>query len=380
MPLNFVASQSLTLGVEIELQLLNPDTLDLIAKSEKILEMCGERKIDRVKAELHQSMLEVDTPICENVKQCKKSLCETIQTVYELCNQSNLLISVSGTHPFQQWSERQIYPNPRNCYLASKFRWLARRMNVYGMHLHIGIKDKNQGIQLVNGLIPYLPLFLALSSSSPFWQGIDTGFHSCRLGIIESFPYSGVPPFFNDWNEFENYYDILRQAGAVQSTKDLYWFIRPNAKFGTIEIRIFDAMPTIMETVALIALAQCIAKNIIDNPDQEKNPYYHWIAPSNILIASRDGLDGVIITEKSGKKQKIKEQAYACLQNLTSTARDLNCLEEFIFIETILKNGTSSQRQKKAFEETQNLQAVVRAIQDEAIQSFVNSGYADLCD
>jgi carboxylate-amine ligase len=374
MPLNFVGSHSLTLGVEIEFQLLNPETLNLVANSEEILRLCREKKIDQVKSELHQSMLEVNTPICETVKQCKENLYRTIRTVHELCDQSNLLISISGTHPFQQWSESQIHPSRRNHYLASKFRWLARRMNIYGMHLHIGIKDANQGVQLVNGLIPYLPLFLALSSSSPFWQGIDTGFHSCRLGIIESFPYSGVPPFFNDWDEFENYYDTLRQAEAVLSTKDFYWYIRPNAKFGTIEIRIFDAMPTMTETVALVALAQCIAKSIIDGADQEQDPYYHWISPSNILIASRDGVDGVIITEKSGKKQTIKEQAHACLKNLAPIAQELDCLEEMNFIETILKNGNSSQRQKKIFAETQDLQAVVSAIQKETKQSFIDSG------
>src|ERR1700722_8754497 len=211
MPLDFVSPHSLTLGVEVELQLLNPDTLDLIPKSEEVLKICRKKKIGRVKAELHRSMLEVDTPICKSVKECRKSLHQTIRALHELCDQANLWISISGTHPFQQWSERKIYPSRRNRYIASKFQWLARRMNIYGMHLHIGIKDANQGVQLVNGLIPYLPLFLALSSSSPFWQGIDTGFHSCRLGIIESFPYSGVPPFFNDWNEFKHYYAALRK-------------------------------------------------------------------------------------------------------------------------------------------------------------------------
>lgn len=372
-PLPFRGSSNFTLGVEIELQLLDPNTLDLTPRSHDVLEACEKKGIHRVKAELHQSMLEIDTPICGDVKQCKESLSNTLKQVRRICLDLGLFVSISGTHPFQQWSERLIYPSERYHYLESKFQWLVRRMNVYGMHLHIGVSDGDQAIKLLNGLISYLPLFLALSASSPFWQGVDTKFQSCRLGIIDSFPYSGIPPHFSSWQEFEYYYDTLLNAGAIHSTKDLYWLIRPNAEFGTIEVRIFDGMSTLSETAALVALTQCLAKHILDNPSKS-DPYDHWVAPSNMLIASRDGLNGSIAIEKEGIKKPIKEFARSCLERLSPIAAELGCLEELMYIHTILKNGNSSERQRKVFEDTNCLRTVVEATKKEFDHELISRG------
>jgi carboxylate-amine ligase len=373
LPLPFNGSKDLTLGVEIELQLLNPQTFDLTPRSPDLLKACKEKGLDRVKAEFHKSMIEIDTPICSTVKECQESLSHSIRAVHQLCTEMGLYLSVSGTHPFQLWSERTIYPSERYQYLEAKFQWLFRRMNVYGMHLHLGVTDGDTAIKLLNALIPYLPLFLALSTSSPFWQGIETGFHSSRLGIIESIPYSGIPPFFTTWKEFENYYDTLVSSGAINSTKDLYWLIRPNAQFGTIEIRIFDAAPTLAETAALVALAQCVTKHILTHTEQEKKAHHHWVAPANMLIASRDGLKGSIVTDTRAKKMTLRKQALICIKTLSPIAKELGCYEELLLIQNILINGTSSERQKQHFAKTKCCRSVAEMVKQEFEKSYLQN-------
>lgn len=364
MSLEFIGSSKPTIGVEIEMQILDPESLDLTPKAELLLEKCQSRGLDRVKAEIHQSMVEIDSEISDNVKQCREFLSARINNLNLMANELGLQLAVSGTHPFQRWSDRLISKQDRYQNLHQKYQWLVRRMNVYGLHVHIGVKNGEQVLKISNALIRYLPHLLALSANSPFWQGIDTGMQSSRINIMESFPFAGSPYRFNHWKEFEHYCETLRRAGAICSIKDLYWFIRPNLEFGTIEFRICDALSTLNETMALVALIQSlvvfVSKNIETNPHEWVwTEEQQWIAPENQWYAARDGLEGVIITDSGGQRQKISESILQLIERLTPTARSLNCIEELLYIKHIIANGNGAQRQRNIFKETQSLRDVV---------------------
>lgn len=365
MSLEFKGSSKPTIGVEIELQIIDPDSLDLIPKSELLLEKCQESGLDRVKVEIHQSMLEIDSEISYNVKQCRECLSSTIQRLNIFSINLGLQLAIAGTHPFQRWNDRIISNVDRYQDLHKKYQWLVRRMNVYGLHVHIGVKSGQHALAISNALSPYLPHLLALSANSPFWQGVDTGMQSSRVNIMQSFPFGGNPHSFNSWSEFEHYYETLKRAGAISSMKDLYWFIRPNLQFGTIEFRICDAMSSLDDTMAIVAMIQCMVvyfgEKIETNPEQFLwSKEQQWIAPENLWTAERDGLDG-IITINSYKKQKIAESIQELITMLVPTAKKLNCFEELQHIEHIISYGNGAQRQLDIFNKTNSFREVVKA-------------------
>lgn len=364
MPLEFNGSPKPTIGVEIELQILDPESLDLTPKAELLLEKYQSLGFERVKTEIHQSMLEVDSEISEDVKQCRKFLSSRIRQLNLTANDLGLQLAVLGTHPFQRWKERIISNQERYQNVFQKYQWLARRVNVYGLHVHIGIESGEQALKISNALVRFLPHLLALSANSPFWQGIDTGMQSSRINIMESFPLSGIPHHFNHWCDFEHYCETLESAGAISSIKDLYWFIRPNLGFGTIEFRICDALSDLNETMALVALIQSLVvfagKNIETQPQEWRwSKEQQWIAPENLWNAARDGLEGIISTESG--KQRISESVLQLVELLSPTARSLNCFEELHYINQVVHYGNGAQRQRNIFQETHSLREVVSA-------------------
>jgi len=366
MPVEFHGSNQATIGVEIELQIIDPVTKDLTPRAQEVLALCEKRDICHVKAEIHQSMLEVDTKISADIKGCRESLEETLSGLYSVVEELGLQLSVSGTHPFQKWPERQIFPSARYLGLHKKFRWLVKRMNVYGLHVHIGIPDAEKAISLTRALIRYLPHLLALSANSPFWHGEDTGMQACRPNILESFTTGGLPPYLESWKDYELYFETLSHARAVFSPKDFYWYVRPNPIFGTIEFRICDAVSSLHEILAIVSLIQNLVEWV--NRDQslcEWDIKQHWIIPENLLIAARDGLNGVIMKDLSGSRTQIAGELFELIEQLTPIAYSLNNYDEFLYLKTILKKGNGALRQLRAFKETGSLGDVVQMSSEE---------------
>lgn len=373
MDFQFKNSERLSIGVEIELQILDPETLDLAPESERLLAICKEQKIERVKAEIHQSMLEIDSEISSTVKECRKYLKLRMEGLNEIAERSGLRIGMTGTHPFQKWKHRLISKGDRYEYIYEKYQWLARRMNVYGLHVHVGMPSGNRALAVSKAMVPYMPHLLALSANSPFWQGIDTGMQSSRISVMESFPFAGVPPHFADWEDLSTYCKTLYRAGAIQSLKDLYWFIRPNLSFGTIEFRICDTMTTLSETMALVALIHCLVDRVSERLDQNPNDglfsaELHWIAPHNQWVAARDGVDGIIIADPKGRTGKISEGLAKLIEELTPNAQKLDCLEELQSLKAVLTEGNGACRQRAVYAESGSLRQVV----DESCSRFRN--------
>lgn len=368
MSLNFQGSEKPTLGVEIELQIIDPETYDLIPYSEKILEICTQRNL-RVKTEIHQSMIEVNSEISEDVKQCRDCLTSTILQLNDIVENLGLILGTTGTHPFQQWSERLISSSDRYQNLHEKFQWLARRMNVYGVHVHIGVSSGDRALALCHEMIKYLPHLLALSANSPFWQGIGTGMQASRINILDALPLSGFPEPFSNWKQFEDYYKTLMNVRAISSFKDIYWYVRPSPFYGTVEIRICDAMTKIDETMAITALIQCLVtqtnEELGEGLQLGLSKKHYWIVPENHWIAARDGLEGMIIVDLQGKRQKISDAILELIENLSPIAKRLNCLEELNYLSEIVKNGNGAQRQMINFSNTNSLQKVVEAAHTE---------------
>jgi carboxylate-amine ligase len=375
MSLIFQGSEAPTLGVEIELQILNADSLDLSPHSPLILSACKKQGLERVNSEIHQSMIEVNSEISKNVKECGEDLQRRIFRLQQIVESEGLKLALTGTHPFQNWSERLISHELRYQHLHDKFQWLIRRMNIYGMHVHIGVPTGDRALSICKEITRYLPHLLALSANSPYWHGIDTGMQSSRVNILDAFPFSGLPLFTNNWKDFEEYYTTMHLVGAINSFKDLYWYVRPHLRYGTVEVRICDGLSTLKETLALVAFIQCLVHLInqqLDDPSFSTwTQKHHWIASENLWTAARDGLEGFVINDLKGKKQKISNAIFELIETLIPIAKDLNCLEELQDIGTILHQGNGASRQRKIYDDTQSLREVVRETQQVFEMSLV---------
>lgn len=373
MSLQFLGSNRATIGVEIELQIIDPHTMDLAPKAQEVLALCERRGISHVKAEIHQSMLEVDTKVATSVKECRECLQTTLMGLQSVMAELGLLLSTSGTHPFQNWTEREIFPSPRYFGLHKKFRWLVKRMNVYGLHVHVGTTDGEKALALTRSMVRFLPLLLALSANSPFWNGEDTGMQACRPNIIESFPTGGLPPYLESWNDFESYYETLFRARAIASVKDLYWYIRPSLSFGTVEFRICDAMSSMDEIMAIVALIQSLVQYVED--DFDRFPWdikQHWVAPENNLIAARDGLRGIVVTDLKGTRNQIADEIYKLVDTVSPIAKSLDNYEELQYIKQILTKGNGAMQQRKIFAESQSLQKLVEIGSEDFLANMLN--------
>jgi carboxylate-amine ligase len=372
MPVEFKGSPQPTLGVEIELQLVDPETRQLVPRSIQLLDACRARGYRHIKAEFTQSMIEIDTEIAEGVKACRVDLEQRLADVQRAASDAGVRVCVAGTHPFQRWTESRIYPSERYRYLLEKYQWLARRLTVFGMHVHVGVTSGERAIAISNAAIRYLPHLLALSASSPFWEGIDTGLQSCRVNLLESFPISGRPYYFPDWREFERYVDTLLQTEAIRSHKDLYWFVRPSPEYGTLEFRICDGIPTLTDTMALVALIQALVVWIDEgfsdgSRTKSISMRRYWMAPENQWVAARDGLAGRILVSEEGEKRGIGEDVLRLIDRLMPIARQLDSESELAHVATIVRHGTSAARQRAVHRETGRFGAVVDSLITELV-------------
>lgn len=370
MPPVFKGSKGPTLGVEVEVQLIDPASKDLRPGAIALLNAAQTIPELRVKSELTQSMIEINTTICRNAGEAGTNLKRQFGLLQEIAQQNGMEIAVAGTHPFQKWWERKIYPTERYQKILDKFQWLARRLTIFGLHVHVGVASGDRAVAISNALISYIPHLLALSASSPFWGGADTGMASCRTAVFQSMPTGGLPYYFVDWKEFQNYFDSLTRTGAIHSIKDIYWDIRPHFDFGTIEIRVCDGLPTLKETLALVAFTQCLVA-WIDSQYQKgtRSPKIHmqryWVAPENKWQAARYGLEGNIIVDGEGTRRSIREDTALLLETLRPVGVSLNCSRELSWVEEILKAGPSTDRQRGVFAKTGSMTAVVEALIEE---------------
>jgi len=362
MTIPFTLSPRLTLGVEVELQLLDPRTHDLGPFAPSLFERIGESK--RIKPEIFQSMVEINTEICESAADVRRDLAESIAALRAQAAEIGFLLGASGSHPFASWEERVPYPSERYEMLMDRNRWIARRLAIFGLHVHVGVRDGRHAVGMINRLLPWLPHLLALSANSPFWRGHDTGLASSRATVFEAQPTAGHPCVIASWSEFEAYFEAAKACRAITGIKDIWWDIRPQPDYGTIELRICDVPSTLTEIVALVALVHAMAHHS-DRELRKKNvfrPQTDWVTRENKWRALRWGLDAECVLDAAGAHRPMREDLAAILAKLDPIARDLGTQPEFDVIRHVVEAGPGCVRQRAEFAATGSSEAVARRI------------------
>lgn len=362
----FRGSPRPTVGVELEIQILDPETLNLTSGSVEILERVG-RQHPKIKQELTQSTIEVITGVCETVAEAREDLLATLRELFAVGDEAGLLFAMAGTHPFGQWREQEVFPNTRYRHLVERIQWPARRLLIYGLHVHVGVGSGEKAIAISNALTTYIPHLLALSASSPFTDFEDTGLASARAKIFEGMPTAGLPFRLANYGEFQTFMNTLIRAGAIESVREIWWDIRPHPEFGTVEVRVCDVPSTLRETAALTALIQALIVRLGTHYDEGQyvELLRAWVVRENKWRAVRSGLDADIITDNSGAHAPLRGQVAELLEELAPFAEALGCLSELEDVQGILRGGASYERQRRVHEATDSLEAVVRHLVEE---------------
>jgi glutamate---cysteine ligase / carboxylate-amine ligase len=376
-------SRGASLGIEWELQLidartklLRQDARDVLAELPGLTE-AGE--FPKLRHELMQSTIEVVTGICSTVAEAKDDLAATIAQLERITQTRGTMLACAGTHPVSDWRDAKMAPIQRYAELVEQLQWLARRIQTFGVHVHVGIRDGSKAIPIVNALAAYLPHFLALTASSPYWSGHDTGLASSRSVVFGGLPTSGPPPQLGCWSEFEEYMDTLLRAGTVRSIKEVWWDIRPHPDFGTIEIRMFDGVPTLREIGMVGALSQSLVQLLDTQLDRGyKLPApAAWVVKDNKWRATRYGLDAIVITDDAGATAPIRDELFELMAELAPVATRLGCADELGVVSDVLESGSSCERQRAVVADGGDLTDVIDALVTEfAEDRFVVPGEA----
>ena len=362
----FNPSERPTLGVEIEVQVVDEaGALATDTAATKILAELGDSA--GFKHELLECTVEVITDVCQTVNQVESDLRGKLDRLIEVADGLGYRIMCTGTHPFSAWTDQTVSPDPRYHRLIEDCQWTARRLLIFGIHTHVGLQSAEQAIAVGNSLATFIPHFLALSSSSPFWLGRDSGLASIRSKVFESLPTAGLPYYMENWGQFQRFMRTLIGAGTIRSIREVWWDIRPHPAFGTLELRICDGIPTMDELCAVVALSQSLVVWLAEryNSGLELPEHRAWTIRDNKWRAARWGLDAEIIRDEDGNVMALRRSLNEVVEKLAPTAEKLGCLRELGGVQDILERGTSSTRQREVFAETHDLSAVIDSLVEE---------------
>jgi carboxylate-amine ligase len=360
--IKFGESAELSLGGEIELQIIDEKTFDLKPICSKILEEIKDHK-GRIKSEIFQSMIEIESGVSSNAHEVEKDWTIELQRALVAAKKYGALLGGSGAHPFGLISDRILTPESRYQKLIERNQWIAKRIAIFGLHVHVGMPNREDAIKFYRFYMALSPLLLGLSVSSPFWEGESTGLASVRSTIFESISSGGHPPCLSSWQEFEGLFSKLVVSNSITSHKDLWWDLRPSIDYGTVELRICDVMPSIKENAAIIAFVHLLGISVNDNlhssfkwPDLSE-----WSYRENKWRAARYGLDFKFILKESAETVPAKQYLSTILDLLESNADSLGYNEYMDILRNIINNGTSAKRQLEVFKKTEDLTMVVNS-------------------
>jgi carboxylate-amine ligase len=366
--IDFQASQRSSLGIEVELEIVDRASRQLTSAASEILaamaDGSGTERPRRAKHELMESTIEINTDVCTTVAEARADLEATIAELTTHTQPRGLALMCSGTHPFSHWVHQKITPDPRYERLVEQMQWPARQLLIFGVHVHVGVRSAEKAIAMSNALAAYIPHFLALSASSPFWLGQDTGLASSRSKIFEQLPTAGLPYQLSGWSEFEEFMSTLVAARAIESIREVWWDVRPHPNFGTVELRICDGLPTLSEIAAIGALSQCLVEwmdSLCDRGFHLPHPR-QWVIRENKWRAARSGIEAEIIVDEDGDLVPVRRAVADLVEELGPVAERLRCTDELRSVLDILRTGPSYVRQRTTANETGDLQGVVDAL------------------
>jgi len=356
-----------TLGIEEEFQTIDPVTRNLRSHMSKLVEDGKITLKERVKAEMHQAVVEVGTNICHNIQEAREEVTYLRKMILDLASKQDLLVAAAGTHPFADWVEQLITPDPRYDEIIDEMRDVARGNLIFGLHVHVGIENRNEGIAIMNAVRYFLPHIYALSTNSPFWCGRNTGFKSYRSKVFDKFPRTGIPDFFASAAEYDEYIDLLVKTKCIDNGKKIWWDIRLHPFFNTIEFRMCDVPMRTDETICLAAIMQALVAKIhkLHRMNLSFRPYHRMLINENKWRAARYGIHGKLIDFGKQEEVEYKILAGELLEFIDDVVDELGSRKEIEYIHQIMEMGTGADRQLAVFDQTNDLNAVVDYIVSE---------------
>lgn len=359
----FHESKSLSMGVELELQLINISNFDLSASSPDLLHLLGKQTFPgQVTPEITESMIEICTDVQSNYTGVLTQLQEIRDALVKASDKLNIAICGGGTHPFQRWSDRKIFSKPRFEQLSSLYGYLAKQFTIFGQHIHIGCSSSNDALFLLHSLNRYIPHFIALSASSPYVQGADTLFQSARLNSVYAFPLSGRAPFILNWNEFaDDYFAKMEKTGVIKSMKDFYWDLRPKPEYGTIELRVCDTPLTVERAAALAAYLQILCAYLLEKNEPAPIEDDYLVYNYNRFQASRFGLDGNVVHPKTYETRSLREDILAALSTIAPFAESLGALPAMAYLYKAADANTDANFLREQYDESGSVEGMVNA-------------------
>ena len=359
---------SLSIGIEEEYQTIDPETRDLRSHIQmEILPKAKLKVAERVKPEMHQAVVEVGSKVCRDIKEAREDMLALRREMISLASENGLLLGAASTHPFADWKVQEIYPDERYKQVVEDMQLIARANLVFGLHVHVGIEDRNTAIHIMNSMRYFLPHILALSTNSPFWLGMETGFKSYRSKVFERFPRTGIPDVFSNWADYETFINLLIRTNCIDNGKKVWWDIRPHPFFETLEVRVCDLPMRLDETLAIAALIQATAAMLwkLHASNKSYRIYGRALISENKFRASRYGLDGKLID--FGKEEEVPEKKLMreYLHMIDDVVDELGSRDEIDYIHEMLKMGSGADRQLQVFRETGDLKKVVDYIVEE---------------
>jgi len=338
----FKSSEPLTLGIELELQLVRPHDFDLARGAADLLARLERAELPgAVKPEITESMIELNTSVHASGAGIYAELEAMRKALAREAGVLNLRVCGGGAHPFHDWADRRIYPNERFNFVLQRYGYLAKQFTVFGQHIHVGCESGDEAVYLTHMLMRYVPHFIALSAASPFYQGEDTAFQSCRMTAVNAFPLAGHIPFVRDWAEFLEYFSSMKGYGIVSSMKDFYWDIRPKPEYGTIEIRVCDTPLTVRRAALLAAYAQALAAWHLAERPQSPSRAVYLVNSFNRFEACRYGLAGELVDPYSGARRRIADDILTTLALAAPHAARLGSGELLAELGGVVRRGQS---------------------------------------
>jgi len=356
-----------TIGVEEEFQIIDPATCELRSHVMQLVSAASPDIVEQVKHEMHQSIVETGTKICENVSELRIEMHRTRGELVAAAERAGLQVAAAGTHPFSSWIDQVISPGERYQNIVEELQQLARSLLIFGMHVHVAMPDKQTTIDMMNMVRYFLPHLLALSTSSPFWMGRNTGLKSFRTTVFRRFPRTGVPEEFESWSAYENFLSLLVKLNSIDSGKKIWWDVRPHPTFGTLEFRMCDVATKVEEAVAIAALTQAIVVKLhrLYTGNMSFRVYRRALIEENKWRAARYGIEGKLIDFGKEAEVPMRDLAVELLAFVDDVVDELGSRSAVEYVHTILNEGTSAERQLRVYQQTGDLRAVVKHLVEE---------------
>lgn len=362
--------EDLTIGIEEEYQIIDPETRELTSFISEFLEQGAMVFRDQVKPELLQSQVEIGSRVCRDIEEARREVSRLRRGVAAIAQQNGRKIVAAGTHPFSRWQDQLITDKDRYKALLASMQYIARRLLIFGMHVHVAIPDRQLRIDVMNQLAYFMPHILCLSTSSPFWLGNVTGLKSYRSVVFQDLPRTGLPEYFVDASEYDRYVQTLIKTGCIDEPTKIWWDVRPHPKFPTLEIRICDCLTRIDDVIAVAAMLQALVATLIQlrQRNQGWRQYRRALLDENKWRAMKDGVHGRLLDLGKEEEVPVSQLVDEMIDFVGDAAQELGTLQEIERLRNIVQNGTSADRQLQKYRETNDFRAVVDMLAEETIE------------